>query len=284
METDDSGVLNELVAGAEEGAETQPEPAGNQGGEQPTPPDGEAGAAGESSEGEKKLFDPKEVVPVHRYNETHGRMRRAERLVDQLTRDRGRTEEQPPPSRETAEKPPTRDSFEEEDDYLRAVARHEGRQAYLSEKAKDQQLSEQETGAQQETEFHTRLMKGSGKFQDFDEAREAASFIIPPELNPYLMACDNPADVIHFLGTHPDKATEIVRSRTLQAAGLAIGRLDATFTDRNEPPPTRETNITDPPPKPVGGHEPPERNWQDMTTKEIYEKYNKEHGIAVHYE
>ena len=170
--------------------------------------------------------------------------RRSERLEQMLHESYTKKPETVQP--EVVEKPPKEDSFDDYNEYLKAMARFEARQELRQEqdrtrKEQERQQAEQSQRTQQE-KISEVLAKGSAEKEDFDLVVRNPSLALTNEMVGIAAESTVGHDVLYFLGKNPEESARISQLPPLSQA-REIGKIEARITTKQ---PKTPTNAPDP--------------------------------------
>lgn len=132
--------------------------------------------------------------------------------------------------------PPSRDDFDDYQEYLEARTEWKTRETIRAEMARNaeerQQLQKQEEQQQiqksVEQQLEERKTKGREKYKDFQEVALADDVPINPLMAEIIAGSDNGEDMAYFLGKNRDEALRIARLSPL-AAAKELGALEASL-------------------------------------------------------
>ena len=124
---------------------------------------------------------------------------------------------------------PIETDFEDYSAYLKAVGRHEARQA----------IREEREAAKREAEakaYEERFSKAREKHEDFEEALESAEdIIVPPAAQQAMLDSDDPGEIAYYLATHHEEAGKLTGMTPVQQV-KEIGRIEARISSAGQPP------------------------------------------------
>lgn len=146
---------------------------------------------------------------------------------------------------------PTREQFDNPDEYAKALSQWSTKQAIQQYEATQRQKAEEERNA---TEFqkvlsswHEGRAKATEKYPDYESVAENQDLQVAQHVGLALLQVPNGHDVLYWLGQHPTEASRISAMHTGQAA-IEIGRLSERLS---APPPTSKAPA---PTKPLAGN------------------------------
>lgn len=160
------------------------------------------------------------------------------------------------------------DDFDDDADYLRAVAKQTKDE--LREAAeKEKRAKESEVIMRKVT---TQYADARKKYSDFDDVALNQSLQVTGAMFEAAVG-DNLGDVLYYLGKNPDEATRIASLSPTQQI-KEIGKIETRLTTT---PPNTTTNTPDPPTTVGGGGgSPPVKKEEEMTRAELHAKWDKE--------
>lgn len=241
--------------------------------DQPTggePPEdtGDEGAepSGDEPTGDDSPAEPEKEKGVQkRIDELTRKRREAEREADywrqqaQVAKPKEEPKEVIPPGMPAK---PTVDQFDSYEDYVEAVAdwRADYKLAQRDLMAQQRQVQERQ---QQAFEGHTqRIESAKARYQDFDDVlADARDIIMPPESLQAIVESDHSADVLYHLAKNKADAKRIAALPIHQQL-KEIGKLEARFERKEDPPVKRVSKAPDPITPVAGKKEPPADHWQ----------------------
>lgn len=201
---------------------------------------------------------------------------RADRLEQELQEHRTRKPAETAPATPKAEAPkaaaddpePKVDEYDGSkgktyDDYLRAVARWEGRQAFRQEQQATAQKQQQDTVRESMTK---KVTAAKAKYEDFEavtagDPKAGSGLILSPAMQQFVVESDSGLDVAYHLGKNPDEYARIfMLTPARQIAEL--GKIEASLAIAPAAPPEKPKQAppvskAPPPPATVGGTETP---------------------------
>jgi DNA repair exonuclease SbcCD ATPase subunit len=184
--------------------------------------------------------------------------RSVERRIDQLTAqlrqkerelEEARTKSEPKPA--AAE--PKREDFDDYESYVKAVARHEAKEAAaerLAEaesKAKEREARAQEENQQRsfvEAREHI-LEKGAEAYDDFESVTTNDDLSITPVMADALLSSEKGHELWYHLGKNPELADRIADMHPVQQL-MELGRIEATLSGRKPSAAPRPTTTLNP--------------------------------------
>jgi len=222
----------------------------------------EAGT-GEEEEAEEPQPEGEEEEPAKkpkksaqkRIRELTAKYRQTEREVQELRRllnEQQPKGEQQPPS-QTPPKKPTRDQFEDEDEYFEALADWKTSQK-LQEQEQTQQQRQRQQKEQEEQErinqaVQTINEQGMNEFEDYEDVVfENNALIITDPMVHAISEMDYGHRVAYHLGNNPDRAAKIAEMKPARQA-IELGRIEQDLTQK----PKKKQPKTPPPTEPVKG-------------------------------
>lgn len=185
---------------------------------------------------------------------------RLQKRIDRLTREKAdlarKVEELSKNSDKTArdnEEPDVTD-FDEYDDYLAARDAYRDKKKPSNQHAKSDDAPESKELPAEVVEAKELVSEtfddAREKYADFDAVITASDLAVTPDMIVALADCDEPADVLYYLGQHKEKSREIaVMSPRKQA--IELGKIEAKIAIK--PLAQKKTTKTPPPIDPVGG-------------------------------
>ncbi len=168
--------------------------------------------------------------------------RRTHTLTQELEAERREKEElkrqlqgNPQPSAPKGDEPPKESDFTDYGEYLRAVTRHEAREAAKAVAKAEREAAEQarvqataqEQASRRQQNFAVAVEQLSATVPDYQQVANTAA--ISPEVGQALLASDKGAAVLYHLALHPEDAERVVqasRGDPVRAA-IEIARLEA---------------------------------------------------------
>lgn len=260
-------------------------------------PTGETAA--ESDTAESKTQDTpakRDRTAQGRISELHGEAKRekerADRLEEELRQYRTRKPEpetKAEPEAKTAEEDaePSEERFTTYTEYVRALARWEGRQVSKTERAREaderkaqQQADTQKTNQQQ---YEEKYVKAKEEFPDLEEKlatateamRQAGGFAANPRAQQALEECDAPGKVLYKLAGDPSEMLRIMRLPG-DLAYREIIRLDARLSVEVPEKPKQQPISKNPAPiSTVGGAANTVKDLTEVTDFEEYMRLRK---------
>lgn len=158
----------------------------------------------------------------------------------------------------TENAPPSRDDFDDYQEFLEARTEWKTKETIRAEMAKGaeerRQVQEQEQQRQAQTsveqQLEDRKAKGREKYKDFQEVALADDVPINPLMAEIIAGSDNGEDMAYFLGKNRDEALRIARLSPL-AAAKELGALEASL--KAKPVVVPKTTTAPAPATPVSG-------------------------------
>ena len=169
---------------------------------------------------------------------------------------------------------PRQDQFQNYDDYVEALGAWSGRKGYAAEQAKQEKKGREQRAEQARQSFETGVdqirRQGMAKFEDFEEVAMNESVPITDHMLSGLIGSDVAADVLHYLGKHPEEAKQIATMNPW-AQARAMGRLESKLSEAPKPAASQAPA----PVKPVGSTQSTEPDPHKLEGDE-YAKYRRE--------
>ena len=196
--------------------------------------------------------------------EAEARAARAEQEAQELRR---RIEEQS--KGDKAETAPKLDDFETYDDYNRAVARWEAKEALRQERSalleESQKASQQQKQAALQAEYQAKADIAREKYADFDAVAYRQDVAVSQPMIDAILYSENGADLQYYFGKNPDVAAKIAAMAPPEAL-LAIGRLEAQLQTQ----PAAKATSAPAPISPVNQRAVAQKTPDEMTDEEYY--------------
>lgn len=187
-----------------------------------------------------------------RINELTYKMRKQEREAE-YWRKKAEEMEQAPKKQESASKKPTRDQFDDEDQYIEAVAdwRFEQKNREVEEKKKteSQKRQDQERFQRLSQTIDELNSKGLKEFEDYDSVvLDNPDIHVTDPMAEAVAEMENGHIVAYHLGKNPEKSREIA-NKSPYAQAVAIAKLESELTSKK----TKKTTKAPDPIDPVSG-------------------------------
>jgi len=183
--------------------------------------------------------------------------RSVERRIDQLTaqlrqKERELEEARSKPTQTPAAEP-KREDFDDYESYVKAVARHEAKEAAaerLAEaesKAKEREARAQEENQQRSfTEARESILeKGAEAYADFEAVTTNEDLSITPVMADALLSSEKGHELWYHLGKNPELADRIADMHPVQQL-MELGRIEATLSGRKPSAAPRPTTTLNP--------------------------------------
>lgn len=140
---------------------------------------------------------------------------------------------------------PNRADFDDDDDFIEAVAdwkADEKIQATLvSERQRTEQAQRQQHVAQAQQTYAEREQTTRTRHADYDEVVGGSDVVLSEAATAAILDSEYGPDVVYYLAQHPEAADTLNRQTTAMGLGRALGRLESVVQTPND---------TDPPPPP----------------------------------
>jgi len=254
---------------AEEPEEEQPEAGAGEEEEAEEPqPEGEEE---ESAKKPKKSAQKRIRELTAKYRQTEREVKELRQLLNEQRQKGEQTPSQTPP------KKPTRDQFEDEDEYIEAVADWKTSQK-LQEREQTQQQQQRKQKEQEEQErigqaVQTINEQGMNEFEDYEDVVfENDALTITDNMVHAISEMDYGHRVAYHLGNNPDRAAKIAEMSPYRQA-TELGKIERDLTQK----PKKKQPKTPPPTEPVKGggesgeSEPSDINdWMKHRRKQVY--------------
>jgi len=175
------------------------------------------------------------------------------------------------------ENAPKRDDFESYEDYIRAdaqfTARQEAKKTLEAEREAQNRQKEEESERSLYAQYEARKEAARDKYEDFDDVVYSTDAPVTPVMARALIESDLGADVMYYLGNHPEEAERI--SKLTQVRQLTeIGKLELKINEPIKPSAAPEPIK---PVKPNAANDNPDPNdkdddaaWLAKRRKQVY--------------
>lgn len=164
-----------------------------------------------------------------------------------------RTQNPEAPKITPSDKEPSEDDFQTHAEYIKAVARHEAKQAAKEAVTAERSAETAKTQQQKATEaFQAREAEFKAAIPDFDEVMAEAGDVQVSDAVIYeIVSSENGPQLKYYLAKNPDEAARLSKLNPIQVA-REVGRIESRFsTSQAEAPPVKTTGAP-PPPTPTG--------------------------------
>lgn len=234
----------------------------------------EAPEAADSTEGQVETpaaDDSEEAAPsdeAQNVSKSKARRERQKAYVQSLEKKSADLEAQLSRFEQSGKDPaPVETDFEDYSEYLIAKALHKRDQASRSgqtaaldaERDQIQQLQE----ASKAAIWGEQVQEAVTRYEDYEAVAMNPRLPVTKQMATLIQESDKGADVLYYLGSHPEEAT-VLAGLPPHRQAMAIGRIEATLA---APQPKTKTNAP-PPIKPVKGAAPATKSPDDMTPAE----------------
>ena len=142
-----------------------------------------------------------------------------QKRINELTREKYELQQKLEESERQKQKPvevdnaPKRDDFDSYEDYIRAdaqfVARQEAKKAMEAEREASTRQKTEEEERSLYAQYEARKEAARDKYEDFDDVIYSTDAPVTPSMARAIMESEVGADVMYYLGNHPEEATRI---------------------------------------------------------------------------
>lgn len=134
----------------------------------------------------------------------------------------------PEEKKQLANDEPQRENFQSDQEYWKAVARHEVRQEMKEQREAELKAESEAVAKQIEEGYKERAEEARKRFEDFDEALNASETTFPEFFIQSIRELDNGPDVAYFLAKNPETREEL-KAMTLGKAIAELGKISAAL-------------------------------------------------------
>lgn len=138
----------------------------------------------------------------------------AERRAAELESKQPKTEVKPAGSDE-----PTREQFQTDEQYIKALARWEVKQEMKAEKEAEVKAVEEARIKSVYKSYNEKLSQSRAEHEDFDEVVGSSDIVVPRDVILAIPEMDNGPEVAYFLGKNPDVCEELMGMSPIKAIG-----------------------------------------------------------------
>lgn len=218
--------------------------------------DDENRLSGEETEGQEAQDseEPRKKRGLERrFSELTSQLREAKAALRAYESERERLyQTQPRAAPQDAEAEPSRDQFDDYEDYLVARARYAARQSVLEERqrmeAERQQRLEVEAQQAINERWDVSHDKAIERYDDYLDMYEVIGTSINKDLAAAIKSADDPAEVVYHLGKNPKEFAKL-RDKSGMAAVKEVGRIEERITASRQ-----KRSAAPKPPSPVRGN------------------------------
>jgi len=216
----------------------------------PIEAEAEIEATEESTTSEDANTEPKAETPRKPRRSVE---RRIDQLTAQLRQKERELEEARSKSTQTPAAEPKREDFDDYESYVKAVARHEAKEAAAERLAEaDSKAKEREARAQEENQQRSFaearesvLEKGAEAYADFEVVTTNEDLSITPVMADALLISEKGHELWYHLGKNPELADRIADMHPMQQL-MELGRIEATLSGRKPSAAPRPTTTLNP--------------------------------------